>query len=187
MNTNLRALRRTSDGLFTMTPKSFALEERDLCGRCCVSMTCSVFKHSVLANQSDVTSAVISCPSFSAPLTFREQIGFVNGCNTLRIGYAWHSRVNVGDQVGLYDVLKDEIFATATVSKKAVGLPLVILDGHAKYNHYFTGRRITKAKAAEEMKELMPKLNGNLIWKNARALTALYFDNITQQGDLLCM
>lgn len=171
---NYRSLRR--DGhVFTLIPASMEGKSRHLCDKCFIR-ACDV--RELHERYSNTEVEVRRCAEFVPGIGFQDPSGLIDGCNTMRLGKAWSERVTEGDMIGLIDVTNGEIFGEATVSSVAVGEPAPVLSRHSRKNHLFIERRIGRTKAAEAMAKMLPNIYGNLIWKNAKAITAIYLTDI---------
>lgn len=178
MNLNLRSLNKTVDGIYSLIPSTKDHVNRNLCLHCS-DKNCLVPYANKQAAKS-VGGAVITtkCEKFRPPIGFQDPDGIEGSRNTLRLGGAWFDRVSVGQEVGLVSTKTGSLFGLATIGGKMMGPPSYILDSHAKYNHVFTGRRITKKKASEEMRAMMPKIYGPMIWNNCEKMVAIYFNKV---------
>ena len=181
INTDTSPIRRREDGSFTVQPKS--LEEKPtLCDRCVRNHICPIIDHSRY-HEADSTSAITHCKLFIAPFKFQSQQGLKEPVfNTLRLGEAWKKRLRAGDLIGLISADDNEIITYARVTRVFSGDKQKMIQTHAGRNHLTL--KMTKKEAIEYLTIQLPRIFGNLIWKNNEKMTVIYMEPVGE-GEIL--
>lgn len=174
---NLRALKR--EGSFTLTPLQ-RVRGHSLCDKCYYggigSPYCPV--NEGMRKQYDWAEyTVIKCKMFVPPLFFMDDVGLnTEGCNTFRLGSAWGNRVLPGDEIALIHRPTSELIRVATVKQVLVREKMSAIRNHSHKNHTFIDDGLSRGRAAKLMADLLPKLNGPLIFKHATHISVIYFE-----------
>lgn len=178
MDMNLRSLRRQPGGGFTFVPKSQEGNRRNACDHCCLAEKCRVKANNDIHRSWGAGVIVQTCLEYQPPIGFQDAKGLWDGANTLRLGSAWCKRVKTGDKVGLVNTKTGEVIGSATVSRVKCGPRDSIIFSHSKYNHLLISDKHTKRDAAAAITKMLPNIYGNLVWKNAKTATAIYFKDV---------
>ncbi|KAA5604358.1 hypothetical protein F1188_15975 [Roseospira marina] len=134
--TNLRRVRLTETGRWTlMTPKD---RERalHLCDFCAINSMC--ITHARLAEitgELETKAVIAECPGYRPHLAFRDAVGLDARFNTVRLGKAWMNRLQIGRTVTLWNSVRDVFIGEAIV----IGLRTMhwskLTDEIAQQNH----------------------------------------------------
>lgn len=156
----LNALKRLPDRTYRLTSK---LNGNALC------VACSSY------NECPKASTVKTCAEFIPVFVFSDPTNLDNqSFNTIRLGKAWHERLEPGQTISLYDAKNDHKFNMKVVSVHWSIDKEDLLEDHAALNHL--GK--TYNNPASDLKKKLINMYGKNFFANAKGLTALYLERI---------
>lgn len=151
------ALRRHSDNTFTLNLKAHT---NALCDACAASGCVA-------------RDTLNQCTDFIPVLRFAVSEGFTSGTqrNTIRIGKAWFTRLQIGQTIALWDDKNQQLLTARVDAVYWNENKDQLLKDHSQYNHMVQCNAVKK----ESFKALLESCSGTGFYRNANGLTAIYF------------
>ena len=151
------ALRRHAEHAFTLNSKA---NPYALCDACA-------------ASECVARNTRTQCTAFIPALRFAVSSGFTSGTqrNTIRIGKAWFTRLQIGQTIALWDDKNQQLLTARVDAVYWNENKDQLLKDHSQYNHMVQCNAVKK----ESFKALLESCSGTGFYRNARGLTAIYF------------
>lgn len=120
IDTNLRNLKRSETGVFSVLRKSDA-QLPLICNHCGARETCTMHASMRAAHEKGFALTLEGCKHFAIPIHFRDSRGLKHSrFNTVRMGVAWERRLKPGDPVTLLSAAGEVLGLVKVVSATLV-------------------------------------------------------------------
>jgi hypothetical protein len=174
-DTNLRRIRMTETGRWTLMTDKDRAKAIHLCDFCAINSMCITQQRlASIVTEFEVGAVISECPGYRPHLSFRDEIGLDGNFNTVRLGKAWADRLREGALVTLWNSIKDREIGVAKVKSCIVGPWQDVAPKHAHRNHTQVDQ--PREGAEDRLYEILRKGYGPHLMKPDRLVTAIYLE-----------